>query len=231
MARIYVIGIGYRPFDENEREIVLNSPIILASSRLFEVFTRYEEFENVKERVRVIDNVDETVNFIKSLPITHYPSLIITVLASGDPLFFGIGRRLLNEFGKDTVKILPDLSSIQVAFARIKEPWDDAFLISLHRGPQRRRKPTYEVKDIPGLLETYRKLAILTDEENNPVEIAKVLISSPISRDLSPIMYVCEKLDYPDERIVEGRPEDIAEMSFSTPNVLIILGSSGEKDD
>jgi precorrin-6Y C5,15-methyltransferase (decarboxylating) len=67
-------------------------------------------------------------------------------------------------------------------------------------------------------------LAILTDRENNPAEIAKVLIHSHI---LSPIIFVCEKLGDPDERIIKGAPDDIAAMSFLTPNVVIIL--SGEK--
>ena len=59
----------------------------------------------------------------------------VVLLASGDPHIFGIGRRAVREFGKDAVEILPDLSSIQIAFSRIKESWDDAFLMSLHGGP------------------------------------------------------------------------------------------------
>jgi precorrin-6B methylase 1 len=98
--------------------------------------------------------------------------------------------------------------------------------MSLHRGPdpQKKRNLQYDMKAIPDLLNTHGKLAILTDRENNPVEIAKVLIYSDI---LSPIIFVCEKLGDPDERIVKGAPEDIAGMSFLTPNVVIIL--SGEK--
>ena len=79
------------------------------------------------------------------------------------------------------------------------------------------------MKDIPDLLNKHGKLAILTDTENNPSEIAKVLVGSYV---LSPIIFVCEKLGDPDERIIKGTPEDIAAMSFVTPNVVIIL--SGE---
>ena len=225
MAKIYVIGIGYKPLDKRERKIIYNSEIILSSSRLFEVFRRYREFGKVKEKVLVIDTVDETIEFIKSKISEHGEEDIITVLASGDPLFFGIGRRIINEFGKDKVDIMPDLSSIQIAFSRIKEPWDNAFLMSLHRGPdpQKRRSPKYEIKDIPALLERHKKIAILTDMENNPAEISKVLISSTNARDLSPLIFVCEKLGYPDEKITKGTPEEISAMSFSTPNVTVIL--------
>ncbi len=331
VSKIYVIGIGYKPLDKGAREIILNSEIILASSRLFEVFKTYEEYERVKDKIKVINNVDETMNFIRTQITEHrrqntangittrghgdtetrsngdfvtasprrpsYPGLWalasdIVLLASGDPLFFGIGRRVIREFGKDVVEILPDLSSIQMAFSRIKEPWDDAFLMSLHGGPapEKRRRLEYEIKDIPYLLTRHNKIAILTDKENNPSAIAKEILNyimpasqnviarsvsneaipkyetaspepalrdkmrffanaqtcperdssvaflpqndrkrrddrSEGARNNSIKMYVCEKLGYPDEKITEGTPEEIAGMSFSDPNVVIILSS------
>ncbi|MEW6215995.1 MAG: precorrin-6y C5,15-methyltransferase (decarboxylating) subunit CbiE [Nitrospirota bacterium] len=235
MTKIYVLGIGYKPLDEKARQIIHNSHVILASNRLYEVFKRYEEFETVKDRIIVINNVDDTINFMKFqistqgglCPPCEIPKRIIIILASGDPLFFGIGRRVINEFGKNMVEILPDLSSIQMAFSRIKEPWDNAFFMSLHGGPgiTKRRKPEYGLKDIPVLLEGHRKIAILTDRENNPAEIARILNSSPITKRLQLKIYVCERLGYTDEKITEGTPEAIAQMRFSEPNVVIILSS------
>jgi len=225
MAKIYVIGIGYKPLDKKSKIIICHSEFILSSSRLFKVFEKYEEFEKVKERVRVIDNVDETIKFIKSQTKKQKKcGLIITVLASGDPLFFGIGRRVINEIGKERVEVIPDLSSVQLAFSRIKEPWDDAFLMSIHRGPdpEKKRYLKYEIKDIPVLLEKHRKIAILTDRENNPSEIAKILISSPFKK-VPPVMYICEKLGYINEKIIKGSPADVLKMSFSSPNVVIVL--------
>lgn len=239
MNTLYVIGIGYKPLDKKAREIILKSEVILASSRLFDVFKGYEEFETVKDRIKVINNVDETINFIRSQmtddriqgekqskKISSKKSLSsgIVLLASGDPMFFGIGRRAVREFGKDNVEILPDLSSIQMAFARIKEAWDDAFLMSLHGGPdpEKRRRLPYEMSNIPSLLQKHNKIAILTDKENNPSEIAKVLNLSPGAHSLLPVMFVCERLGYPDEKVTEGTPEEITGMTFSEPNVVII---------
>ncbi|MBI5212788.1 MAG: precorrin-6y C5,15-methyltransferase (decarboxylating) subunit CbiE [Nitrospirae bacterium] len=218
MNKIYVIGIGYKPLEKRAQEIISNSSVILASNRLSEVFKGYDEFEAVKDRVKVINNVDETINFIKS-KISNLNQIIL--LASGDPTFFGIGRRAVREFGRDAVEIISDLSCIQIAFSRIKESWDDAFLMSLHGGPdpEKRRRLPYETNDIPSLLQKYNKIAVLTDKENNPSEIAKVLLQSEI------IIYVCEKLGYEDERITEGTPQEIAKMSFSSPNVVIIKQS------
>jgi precorrin-6Y C5,15-methyltransferase (decarboxylating) len=219
--KLYVIGIGYKPLDKKAREIISRAGVILASNRLFEVFKGYDEFEAVKDKVKVINNVNETIEFIKK--ISELPGFrAIVLLASGDPMFFGIGRRAVKEFGREIVEILPDLSSIQVAFSKIKEPWDDAFLMSLHGGPdpEKRRRLPYEINDIPSLLQQYDKIAILTDRENNPSEIARVLNRSEI------IMYVCERLGYDDERIIEGTHEEIASMTFREPNVVIIKRSA-----
>ncbi|MHB8150933.1 MAG: precorrin-6y C5,15-methyltransferase (decarboxylating) subunit CbiE, partial [Desulfobulbia bacterium] len=56
----------------------------------------------------------------------------VGVLASGDPLFFGIGRMLLKEFGRKQFLVLPALSTMQEACARFKLPWDDMKMVSLH---------------------------------------------------------------------------------------------------
>ncbi len=237
--RLCIIGIGYRPLYEKAREIVLRSDVILASGRLFDIFRRYEEFKSVRDRVEVIDNVEATMNFIRSCfagtehGTSNLEGKTVVLLASGDPMFFGIGRRTVEEFGKVVVEVFPDLSSIQVAFSKIKEPWDDVFFMSLHGGPdpQKRRKLRHEKSDIPFLLAKHHKIAILTDKENNPGAIAKILAQSPITNHQSLIMYVCEKLGYPDERITEGAPEDIAKGVFSDPNVVILIAGNDLSGD
>lgn len=233
LNRLCIIGIGYRPLYGKAREIVLRSDVILASGRLFDIFRRYEEFESVRDRVEVIDNVDATMNFIRSCfagsehGTSNLEGKTVVLLASGDPMFFGIGRRAVEEFGKVVVEIFPDLSSIQVAFSKVKEPWDDALLMSLHHGPdpEKRRKPKYGIRDIPSLLRKYRKIAILTDRENGPARIAEEVSRSRVAgRQPSHIqVWVCEKLGYPDERITEGTPEDIAKGMFSDPNIVVLI--------
>lgn len=225
MTTLYVIGIGYKPLDKRAREIILNSEVILSSGRLFEVIKGYGDFDSLKDKIKVINNVDETIEFIRAAE-RQCGSAAVVLLASGDPMFFGIGRRVVREFGKDNVEILPDLSSIQIAFARIKEAWDDAFLMSLHGGPdpEKRRRLPYEAKDIPDILQKHNKIAILTDRENNPSVIAKKLLEAPALK-----IFVCEKLGYPDEKVTEGMPSEIAEMSFSEPNVVIVIRAAAEQ--
>ena len=140
-------------------------------------------------------------------------------------MFHGIGRRIIGEFGKDTVEILPDISCVQVAFAKIKEPLDDAVLISLHGGGDSADRAKLE--DIPSLLQKYRKVAILTNKENRPSEIARFIDSSAITRRLPLKMYIAQQLGYAEEKITEGCPKNIARMEFLEPNVVIIIAGEG----
>ena len=227
MSKLFVIGIGYQPLGKRAREIILNSGTILASNRLVDVFARYEEYSAVMDRVKVINNISGTIDFMKSA-LHDDDTAITTLLASGDPLFFGIGRRVVEEIGKDMVEIIPDLSSMQLAFAHIKEPWDDALLISLHGGPDpnRRRKLEYRLQDLPSLLSVRNKIAILTDKVNNPAVIAQTLHDAQRQSeqiDSALKVYVCEKLGYPDEKISGGTASVIAAQSFSDPNIVIII--------
>jgi precorrin-6Y C5,15-methyltransferase (decarboxylating) len=233
MTRIFVIGIGYKPLDKRSREIILKSGTILASGRLFDVFSLYEEYAAVSDRIRVINNVGETIDFMKAT-LNRDETSNITLLASGDPMFFGIGRRALEEFGKDLCEIMPDMSSMQLAFSRIKEPWDDALLMSLHGGPDpnRRRKLEYRLGDIPSLSVRHQRIGILTDKINNPSAIAQALISNCDAGLLTALrLYVCEKLGYAGERVTEGSASEIAALSFSDPNVVIITNSAEAPSD
>ena len=231
--KLYVIGIGYRPLGKRAQELVRAANVLLTSSRLHDVFQRYDGYEAIRDRITVIDKVPETIAFIREWfshseirnPQSEIDSLVL--LASGDPLFFGIGRRMIAEFGAEAVEILPDLSSMQEAFARVNLAWDDAVFISLHGGPDiaKRRALPYEARDIPRLLERTGKMGILTDRENNPGVIAGVLQSAIRNPKSEIIMHVCERLGYPDEKITSGTPDKIAGMEFSDPNVVILQES------
>ena len=230
MARLTIIGIGHKPLEQRAKEAIASARAILGSRRLCEVFARYGEFEKAKERLTRIDSVDETMRFIREAFSAGAEELVL--LGSGDPLFFGIGRRAVEEFGRDAVEIIPDLSSLQAAFSRAKEAWDDALFVSLHAGPDpvKRRRLRYDLADIPRLLDAYPTIGILTDRENSPSVIASFLCEPGRSAP-SLLLYVGERMGYPDERVVAGTPEEIARQSFEEPNVLIVKRTAATASD
>ncbi len=115
----------------------------------------------------------------------------VVVLTSGDPLFFGLGRLLLDRFGADCLTFYPAVSSVQLAFARIKQPWQDAELISAHGRSLDRL--------IRALQAGAERLAVLTSPEHSPQAIARLIQALDLPTAYR--FWVCENLGGPQEQI------------------------------
>ncbi len=136
---------------------------------------------------------------------TNHRHQRVIVLASGDPLFYGIGSYLVKQIGSENIEVFPYVSSIQLAFARCGESWQDAQLISLHG------------RSILGLVQKIdgsRKVGLLTDEVNTPSAIAKYLLgfnmteyNAFVGREEKTGWYTLEQL---------------AESTFSPLNVMVL---------
>ena len=120
------------------------------------------------------------------------------VLASGDPLWFGIGRLLLQRFGAERLRFHPAPSSLQLAFARIGRPWQDAGWISLHgRDPEplaarlQQRPPA---------------LAVLTDPSRGGADTVRRLLQSS-GLEAAYGFWLCERLGHPAERVQRLAPQ------------------------
>jgi precorrin-6Y C5,15-methyltransferase (decarboxylating) len=134
----------------------------------------------------------------------------VAVLASGDPLFYGIAGYLATKIGRDRLEVLPNISSMQLAFARLKESWHDAALVSCHA------KPIEEAIDV---IRDAKKVGIFTDDENTPARIARELLKAGVGGFRA---HVCESLGGRDERISSWDLEELVEQSFSPLNVLVL---------
>ena len=109
----------------------------------------------------------------------------IIILTSGDPLFFGLGRLLLEKFPPEQLRFHPHVSSIQLAFSRLKIPWQDVQFISVHG------------RDVDELIKALQqgkeKIAILTDKRNNPSAIARLYLALNIPTEYK--FCLCENLE------------------------------------
>ncbi len=229
MARLTVVGIGARPLDERARKAVLAADVIVGTRRMCETFARYAEFADVAPKVRQARTIGAAITSCRE---AVEKGAAVVLLASGDPLFFGAGRRALEEFGRKSVDVIPDVSSLQVAFSRIGIAWDDALLVSFHGSsdPDRRKRLRYSPSDLPGLLTGHAAIAALTDKEHGPAEIARALQGAA---DLWPslTMHVCERLGFDDERITEGPPAALESLSFKEPLVVIVTRDEDAQTD
>ncbi len=133
------------------------------------------------------------------------------VLASGDPLWYGIGTSLRRVFPPAALEILPAPTSVQLAFAALAEPWHDAVLLSAHGRPV--------TAIVPAVL-TAAKAAILTDPMHTPAVIARTLIDAGMAPESR--CAVCEQLGGPRQRVVEATLADVITATFDPLNVLVV---------
>ena len=116
----------------------------------------------------------------------------VVVLASGDPLWFGLGRILCDRIGAERLRFHPAPTSLQLAFARIGRPWQDADWVSLHG-----RDPDILAS---ALQKRPPALAVLTDpNQGGASTVQRMLRSSGL--EASTDLWLCENLGHPDERV------------------------------
>ncbi|KKK56357.1 hypothetical protein LCGC14_3065330, partial [marine sediment metagenome] len=127
MKTISVIGIdGVSALGPKAEELLKEADTILTSKRLNEMFVQYEIFPSLKDKLKVITPIAETLEFLRT------STGRCAVIASGDPLFFGIGAKIMGALPDLKVELVPAVSSVQVAFARVGLAWQDAVFVSMH---------------------------------------------------------------------------------------------------
>ena len=201
---VSIIGMGLSPKDLTEEHLGLirHADILVGGKRLLAFFT-----DSPAQKKEITRNIKRIIEYIKNRMLNNN----IVVLASGDPLFFGIGSLLLTSLGRENVLIYPNISSVAAAFSRLKIPWHDAHIISLHgRNKGRTLLPILAKKD---------KVAVFTDPENSPAWLANYLLEKGIT-DYD--MCVLEQLGTSSERIEWYLPSEAAGIRFSEPNLVIL---------
>jgi precorrin-6B C5,15-methyltransferase / cobalt-precorrin-6B C5,C15-methyltransferase len=212
MKDVFVVGMGLsaRDLTAAQLEIVQSADILMGGRRLLAQFEALPMEKSV-----ITGKVDETVEFIRD----RRKNSRIVVLASGDPLFFGIGARIVGDLGPEQVTVLPNVTSIAAAFARIKEPWSGAEIVSLH-GRDSRYK-------LLAALKSHVVVAALTDVRQSPQWLARWLLDRGVE---TVRMAVFENLGAPDEAFGWYTLDQAADRSFAQPNVVILKTSAPKPD-
>lgn len=133
------------------------------------------------------------------------------VLADGDPLFFGIGKRLGEEFGRENIIVEPNISTMQVAAARLGLPWQDMAFVSLHGRDD--YSPLYAALVHSDLI------AVFTDANNTPAEVARALLQRGAD---CFSMTVLENLGTPEEQVLPLALPDTWGMEFADLNLVVL---------
>ena len=129
------------------------------------------------------------------------------VLASGDPLYYGIGGYLSNKL---KIEVYPYVSSVQLAFSKMGEAWQDAYVTSVHGR---------SMKGLAQRIDGKAKVALLTDAENSPNRLAEYLLSFGMTEYRA---FVAENLQGENEKVGWYELEDMVNHEFSPLNVVIL---------
>jgi precorrin-6Y C5,15-methyltransferase (decarboxylating) len=200
---VVVIGIGDNGVDslsQGALRRIDDAEVLAGGERHLAFFA-----DHPAEKLTIRDNLKELAARLQA------ETRRVVVLASGDPLFHGIAGYLTNKVGRERLEVLPNLSSMQLAFARLKESWHDAALLSCHAKP---------VEDIIDVVRDAKKVGLFTDNENTPARIARELLKAGVSGFTA---YVCENLGGADERVSACDLGELVERSFDPLNVLVLI--------
>jgi precorrin-6Y C5,15-methyltransferase (decarboxylating) len=166
------------------------------------------------KRVALEADMPSVIRQVREALTAHRPVLV----SSGDPLFYGIARYLCDRLGKELFEVVPHVSSMQLAFARVKESWEEAYLTSLAGRP---------IEAIIDRIRTAEKVGVFSSDEYPPSRVAKALIERGIDYFRA---YVCENLGSPDERVTQAELADLATMDFDPLNVMILVRKPNRPD-
>jgi precorrin-6Y C5,15-methyltransferase (decarboxylating) len=210
--RIHIIGIGsdgLAGLTSRARQLVESADLLLGSDQTLDLIP-----ETPAERVPIGQDLPEVVRTLEA----NLGKKQMVVVAGGDPLFYGVARYLCDRLGKERFEVLPHVSSMQLAFARVKESWEEAYLTNL---------ATHLLEEVLDRIRVAEVVGLFPSERESPPVIARGLLARGLDYFRA---YVCENLGGPDERVTQGELAEIADMEFAPLNVMILTRKPGRPD-
>ena len=198
---IYIVGLGPGHRDYimiKALEIMKKSDIIIGFKRAIESL---DFIDNKKIYINKLSDID------KHICSDENEDNNISIVASGDPTFYGITNYIKSKTVLE-IEVIPGISSFQYLTCKLKMPWNNAYLGSLHG---RHEEFLEKIND--------NQLSIwLTDKENNPAVLCKTLHEAEIKCKV----IIGENLSYEDEIISEGSPVEFLNENYSPLSIFIV---------
>lgn len=199
---IYIVGLGPGHKDyimPKALEIMKKSEIIVGFKRAIDSL---DFIQGKKIYMKKLSDIDEFISDIGSKD-----SINISIVASGDPTFYGITNYIKNK-ARCEFEIVPGISSFQYLTSKVKLPWNNAYLGSLHGRSD----------DFLRIVNKNTLTIWLTDKENSPTALCKVLEEAKIECKV----IIGENLSYENEAISIGSPSEFLDREFGILSILIV---------
>lgn len=208
---IYLIGMG----PGNKENLTIEALNILKDSSSIISFGRIgETAEELGLKVEKVSRIAEIKDVLENKQRDKSENLKISILASGDPCFYGILEYLKREQINIT-RVIPGVSSIQYMMSKLQISWHNANLVSFHGREEEREEKIQSIITSPLSL-------ILTDKNNTPNDISKLLKD----RKMHGKLYAGFDLSYNDEEIIKV---DIGEDIINKSSLAVVVVESEER--
>lgn len=181
--------------------VVAGAAVLVGAKRLLALFPASEA-----EQIPVGADIDGILKIIEN----RWQRQQVVVLVTGDPGISSLAQPVLKRFGREACFLIPGISSVQAAFARLGLDWTDAKIIDAHG-----KNPEFNPDD----LGREKKIAILGGRQE-----ASAWVQSCCRRwgdDYR--LFCCENLFLPGERISEVTPEDLDGSVLSSLTVFLLI--------
>ena len=209
-GKIYIVGIGPGSSEyltKKAIDTVKNSDYTVGSTRAIDLFDDVQNkiAFNVKE---LLDKLEEGVKLAVD-------GNTVSILSTGDPGFSGVLNTVLrlsdeNGFPKEDIEVIPGISSLQLAAAKCHIQWDNANVMTFHGREN--------IEEILPVINNGKKTIALPSRKVK--DMAQFLLDNGIEKDRK--VTVCERLSYPDEKIVNATLSEIAESEFTYMCIMVI---------
>ena len=209
MPAIHIVGLGVSEKAElmaEAKAALSHADLIIGSDRQLKTVSSL--VGHVDTKLHLLPKLRE----LKTL-LQHHSDQQVVLLASGDPLFYGIGRWVGKHFSTQQLHYYPAVSSVQAACHKLGISLQDTQVISLHGRP---------LESLNRYLKPHLTLIALTDKNSTPSAIARTCLSAGFEQ---VTFYVCEKLGYADEQVRQLSLNELleeSELSFDPLHVTVI---------
>jgi precorrin-6Y C5,15-methyltransferase (decarboxylating) len=212
--QIHVIGIdtsSVESFFEAKKKPIFKAERITGPQRILDSFKTWLKDKNIKNNKFEFFATDKLNDFIDLLKKDKKKTI---VFSGGDPLWFGIGRLLIQNFPLSNLYFEPAATSFQLAFSRLGKPWQDTQWISLHgRDPLQLEKA---IKKLPS------SLVVLTDSNRGGAkEVYQLMDSLELQKKYE--FWTFERLGYINERILKISSVDDFPIDLDPLHLVILL--------
>jgi len=202
---IDIVGLGLNPEDPpNDIAITIErADVLVGGEKHLEFFQMHPAVKipigkSLDQLIRKIDDFDAR-------------GLRVVILATGDPLYYGIGKRIVEELGGEGICVHPNVTTLQAAAARLLVPWNEIRPVSLHGRD--------DLGELFAALACCRKVAVYTDASNTPDFIARAMIERG-AEDFA--MWVLEDMETPKENVRRYNLHHAAQRTFSPLNLVVL---------